>query len=316
MTDVSTKSYLSVQYDIRPSKQVERRMFLDFFRRLASSGTPVEQYRYTGMGSIHYVDHIMFHKFLGIQKLVSVEKDTEIEQRIQFNRPFKCVEIQMMEVSEYLPTVDPEEKHILWLDYDNRLSRSIIDDVRSSARYLSKGSFVLVTVDAEPSKDSSGPAKEYDRYKQTSGELWDPKWSISDFERGELQHRSLDLLGRALREGVSGRPGVKALPCFSFAYADGHQMATIGVQFGGDEEKRILDSIAEQDVNYLVLDFEEMPFCIDVPVLTRRERLHLESVMPSDDYRNAQIIGIEEEEFRNFAGIYRFLPTYAELLLG
>ena len=31
MSPVSARSYLSVAYDLRPSKQVERRMLLDFF---------------------------------------------------------------------------------------------------------------------------------------------------------------------------------------------------------------------------------------------------------------------------------------------
>lgn len=316
MTDNSAQSYLHVQYDLRPSKQVERRIFLDFFRRLASFGIPVEEFRYTGMGSIHFIDHILFHKFLGIDKLVSVERDEDIKQRIQFNRPFECVEIQMVEVSDYLPTIKEEEKHIVWLDYDNRLSHSILDDVRSSARYMSVGSFVIVTVDAEPMKNSSGPLDDFRRYKKVSGDLWDPKWTSSDFEKGKLQHRSLALLGRAFKEGVSGRPGVKALPCFGFAYADGHQMATIGVQIGGDEEEINLKCIRDQGVKYLVLEFEGIPFCIDVPVLTRRERLHLERVMPSHDYKNAQETGIEEEDFTKFANVYRFLPSYAELLLG
>ena len=316
MFNDSSKSYLNVQYDLRPSKQVERRMFLDFFRRIASFGVSVEEFRYTGMGSIHFVDHILFHKFLGIGKLVSVERDEDIEQRIKFNRPFECVEIQMMEISEYLPTLSSEERHIVWLDYDNRLSRAILDDVRSCARLLSVGSFVFVTVDAEPPKHSSGPADNFSRYKKLSGDLWAPGWSVRDFETGKLQHRSLDLLGRAFREGVAGRPNVNTLPCFSFTYADGHRMATMGIQLGRDEERLDLEKVKVQGAEYLVLEFGGAPFCIDVPVLTRRERSLLESVMPSNDFTKAQITGIDERNFENFASVYRFLPTYAELLLG
>ncbi len=38
MSEASAQSYLKVAYDLRPSKQVERRIFLDFFRRLAGCG--------------------------------------------------------------------------------------------------------------------------------------------------------------------------------------------------------------------------------------------------------------------------------------
>ena len=316
MKSESAKSYLSVAYDLRPSKQVERRMLLDFFRRLASCGIPVEKFRYTGMGSIHFIDHILFHKFLGIDKLVSVEKEEEIEERIYFNRPFDLVEIHMMEIGEFIPCLNTNEQHIVWADYDYRISRGILDDIRGAAYVLPSGSFVLVTVDAEPPKDSGGPADNFAYFKNLSGDLWNPNWSSRDFEKEHLQFRSISLLASAFKEGVAGRPGIEIVPCFSFAYADGHQMATLGVQLGGETEKANLRKLKDQGAEYLVLDFEEPPFLIDVPILTRRERLLLESTMPSSDYQMASESGIGEEDFNKFANVYRFLPSYAELLLG
>ena len=221
-----------------------------------------------------------------------------------------------MEVGEYLPELHKQERHIVWLDYDYRLDRSILDDVRSSAYHLSPGSFIFVTVDAEPPRRSSGPAENWKIYRKVSGDLWDPRWSNSDFEKEKLQYRSLDVLGRAFRDGVAGRLGVRAIPCFRFVYADGHQMATLGVQIGGDKEAGNLERIQDEGAGYLVLDYDSAPFRIDVPVLTRRERLLLESVMPSGNYERAQVTGVGEDDFRRFANVYRYIPSYAELLLG
>ena len=316
MKSESAKSYLSVAYDLRPSKQVERRMLLDFFRRLASCGVRVENFRYTGMGSIHFIDHILFHKFLGIGKLVSVEKEEEIEDRIYFNRPFDLVEVHMMEIGDFIPSLDSSEQHIVWADYDYRLSREILDDMRSAAYLLPLGSFILVTVDAEPPKNSGGPADNLTYFKEVSGDLWNPKWSSGDFERECLQFRAISILANAFKEGVAGRPGIDVLPCFSFAYADGHQMATLGVQLGSDTEAGNLRKLKDRGAEYLVLDFEDSPFFIDVPVLTRRERLFFESTMPSLNYGRVSESGVGEEDFKKFANVYRFLPSYAELLLG
>ena len=316
MSSPSAESYLSVAYDLRPSKQVERRIMLDFFQRLSGSGVACYEFRYTGMGSIHFVDHIIFHKFLGIEKLVSVERDSKIRKRIQFNRPFNIVEIEIMEIGDYIPTLDSEEKHIVWLDYDYRLSEDMINDVKSCLYFLSPGSFVLVTVDVEPVKHSGGPADNYMYYKDVAKDLWDPNWEIEDFDKPQLHLRVLRILEKAFLEGVAGRRGVQALPCFSFVYADGHQMATLGIQLGADEERRHLETLKEQGAAYLVLDCDDAPFYINVPVLTRRERLYLESRMPSQDYKTISQTGIEEEHFKNFAKVYRFLPSYAELLLG
>lgn len=317
MNSGSTRSYLKVAYDLRPSKQVERRMLLDFFRRLAGCGVPVESFRYTGMGSIHFIDHILFHKFLGIAKLVSVERDTQIKSRVRFNRPFSNVQLEIMEIGDYIPQLESSEKHIVWMDYDNHLSEEVINDVRSCAAHLPVGSFILVTVDVEPPKGSKGSAYNFQFYREIAGDLWIPAWKKNDFVNTELHLRILKLLALAFREGVTGRSNIRVLPCFSFMYADGHKMVTLGVQLGGNRQRRQLSRIRSAGASYLVLSFDEQPYHIDVPVLTRRERLHLESVMPSKTY-NKKVLsaGVRKNDFEKFGKIYQFLPSYAELLLG
>ena len=83
------------------------RIFLDFFQRLSSCGVNVDQFQYTGMGSIHFVDHILFHKFLGVRNLVSVEGDSSISRRVQFNCPYRNVAIELMSISDYIPKLNP-----------------------------------------------------------------------------------------------------------------------------------------------------------------------------------------------------------------
>ena len=312
----SSRSYLSVAYDLRPAKQVERRMLLDFFRRLSGAGTPVESYHYTGMGSIHFIDHILFHKFLGIDKLVSVERDDDIERRTRFNQPFSSVQIEIMEIGEYIPRLQSDAKHIVWLDYDYRLSQDMIKDVRACGATLAIDSFVLVTVDVEPPKDSRGASDNFASYWGAASNLWVPSWKNNDFTRSKLHLRARDLIANAFREGTSGRPNVEPIPCFYFVYADGHRMATLGVQIGGPQQACRLQKIKASGADYLVLDFSGQPFQIDVPVLTRRERPLLEGAVPAGDYHRVRNTGVGEEEFRKFEKIYRFLPSYGELLLG
>ena len=316
MSKQSSESYLSVAYDLRPAKQVERRILLDFFRRLSGLGVAVEDFRYTGMGSIHFVDHILFHKFLGIDKLVSVERDEGIEKRIKFNRPFDSVELEFMDIGEYIPQLDHSEKHIVWLDYDYGLSEDMIGDVRVTASLLPEKSFVLVTADVEPPKASTGAKDNYYHYKDIAEELWEPSWSHSDFSNSKLHRRILDLLGLAFSEGVAGRSKVDALACLSFVYSDGHKMVTLGVQLGGSQERTALERIQSEGAYYMVSSFDGEPFHISVPVLTRRERMYLEAAMPSKDYQGISSAGVSEDDFGKFGKVYRFLPSYAELLLG
>ena len=316
MSIETSRSYLSVAYDLRPAKQVERRMLLDFFRRLSGAGTPVESYHYTGMGSIHFIDHILFHKFLGIDRLVSVERDDDIEQRIRFNQPFSSVQIEIMEIGEYIPRLKSGVKHIVWLDYDYRLSQDMIKDVRACAATLSTDSFVLVTVDVEPPKNSTGARCNFESYRKVASNLWDPSWKPIDFTRNKLHLRARDLIANGFREGAAGRPEIEPIPCFYFVYADGHRMATLGIQMGGPRQAECLQNIKASGADYLVLDFLAPPFQIDVPVLTRRERPLLEGAVPAGEYYKVRDTGVGEDEFRKFERIYRFLPSYGELLLG
>ena len=133
---------------------------------------PVESYYYTGMGSIHFIDHILFHKFLGINKMVSVERDDDIERRIRFNQPFNNVQIEIMEIGEYILRLQSDAKHIVWLDYDYRLSQDMISDVRACAATIAVDSFVLVTVDVEPPKGSKGASDNLASYRDAASSLW------------------------------------------------------------------------------------------------------------------------------------------------
>ncbi len=316
MIQSSAQSYLKVAYDLRPSKQVERRMLLDFFRRLAGCGVPVEEFRYTGMGSVHFIDHTLFHKFLGIDKMASVERDEDIEQRIRFNCPYDNIDLEFMPIGEYVPHLDRDEKHIVWHDYDYRLSRDMINDVVSAVNHLRTESFVFVTIDVEPHKGSNGSVDNFEFYKEQAGDLWDPSWKISDFANAKLYRRTIDILTLAFREGVSGRCNAQFLPCISFVYSDGHKMITVGGQIGGAKESTFLDRVKDSGAYYIVREFGKEPFSINVPVLTRKERYHLESAMPSADFEKVKAIGIGKKEFDAFARIYRFCPSYSELLLG
>ena len=147
---VSGKSYDKVDYEFRRAKQVERRMLLHAFQRLMEIGFPISSYQYTGMGSVWFIDFILFRRYLGIRRMVSVEGSYAIENRVQYNKPYGDVDIVMGDIADYIPSLSTDRKHILWLDFDFTIRKESIDAVVLGASQLSAGSFLLVTVDAEP----------------------------------------------------------------------------------------------------------------------------------------------------------------------
>ena len=122
-------------------------------------------------------------------------------------------------------------------------------------------------------------------------DLWEPKWKPVDFTNERIHLRVIDLLARAFNEGVTGRPGVRAFAVFEFRVLrwtpDGNARSTAR----GEKEAEKLDRIAQGGAEYLIRDFREQPFDIDVPMLTRKERLYLEGAMPSKDYSKVRSAG-------------------------
>lgn len=208
---VPTRSYLKVPYDLRTAKQVERRMMIDGLRILSAAGLPISDYRYTGFGSVHFVDFVMFHKLLGVQKLTSVEYDDRIEKRISFNKPYSCVDVMIKPIGDVIPTLSRDEKHVLWLDHDDIMNEGQLEDVWQAAGTLSVGSILMVTVDMEPPKGTETPLQWKAYYEDVAAtHLLTAPWSST---RGDnwRESTSTSCPGHWKRARPGGRASISSL---------------------------------------------------------------------------------------------------------
>lgn len=309
-----TKSFLKVPYDLRPAKQVERRIILDTLFRLSQNGFSIADYQYTGMGSIHFVDFLMFHKMLGIRKMWSVEHSLEIQNRIKFNKPFDFIRIMFGPMSDVMPKLSRDIKHILWLDYDDIVSKEMLGDVILACSHLSNGSILLVTVDVEPPGSGDDGPKEWMAYYRSIANEFISHLDNKDYKKTNLPRINADILERAISEGLLGRD-VSFHPVFSFLYADGHQMLTIGGVIGSDGERRSIEASGLGEERYIRRKLANKPFEIKIPVLTRKERLHLDAAMPCQDNWDPKQFELNKASVLAYRDIYRFIPSYAELFL-
>lgn len=309
-----TASYLKVFYDLRPAKQIERRMIMDTLQVLGEGGFRIRDYQYTGFGSIYFVDFILLHRLLGIRRLQSVEHDTSIEKRVRFNRPFSGVDIQMGPISSYIPKLDTDLRHILWLDYDFRLRRSALEDVILAANRLSAGSLIVVTIDVEP-PDDKGPASWHEYFAREAGDLLPFDVTAASFAMSELPHLSAQILFNAIRNGITARESIAFFPLFNFEYADGHRMLTVGGMIGTTTEERMIAGCNFDHADFLRRRTEDRPYQIWAPRLTRRERLYLDHHMPSAEDWAPEAFELSPEDLAGYRRVYRYYPAYAELLL-
>ena len=132
-------SAIRVSYDLRPSKQCERKIMLDLFNTARASGFLISDYRYVGMGANRFYDFILIHKYLGIDKMISLEHDEEMFLRAEFNCPYKFIKISNITVYDFLSTDHFEGNSIYWMDYDKDISQEIMRDIASLARNVKSG---------------------------------------------------------------------------------------------------------------------------------------------------------------------------------
>jgi hypothetical protein len=309
-----THSYLKVQYDLRPAKQVERRMLIDGLQRLMAAGFQISEYQYTGFGSIHFVDFVMFHKLLGMNDMLSVEHSYDIQKRVKFNKPFRDVRIQMASMSDVIPSLSGDKKHLVWLDYDDILNKGQIEDVYSCATRLSRGSLLLVTIDIEPPLDSTNPRDWRDYFTEEASTFLRPR-ALSQYTLTGLSRINLEVLTAAVTRGLVGRD-LSWIPLFWFEYADGHKMLTMGGMLGGEAESRSVRGSTLVDAPYARLQWEsEEPFRIVIPRITRKERAILDANMPCAENWTPKDFELSADDVKAYKSIYRFYPPYAELLL-
>ncbi|MCG2658968.1 MAG: hypothetical protein L6437_01820 [Kiritimatiellae bacterium] len=322
-----TESYLKVQYALRPAKQVERRMLIDAFHLLAEATFPVWDYQYTGMGSIHFVDFAMFHKYLGIQSMVSVELSHKIQQRVQFNAPYKnAVNVETgRPIGDVIPELPLNKCHVLWLDYDNVLSDYMLRDIALAASILPARSILLMTVDTEPPGDlptgnkhtqhNYNPEVARSYYETIAGKYLIPNAGETDFLYDCLPSVSVKAMTGAIRDGEQGRADVKFRPLFNFQYADGHRMTTIGGIIASSRDKKRIQRSRFAQAPYARFSLTSDPCHIRVPCLTRKEQMYLDENMPRKTGWIPNDFELSNQEISDYSNIYRFFPTYAELFI-
>jgi hypothetical protein len=327
-------SYERINYSLRPAKAIERRMFCDVFSRLYPF-QPVENYGYIGLGSIYLTDFQLFHRVLGICELISIERDADNSERFILNLPFGCIKMRFAESGAVLPTLNWENRQIVWLDYDGSLSLADLADIATVVSKASSGTFVALSVNAHPI------AKPGDQEVRSIEEKTSEKFNLPKYRLEKIKHflgqkvpstvdgKMLDIEGipKVLRKIISNEIESQLstrnnlLPqeeqfefkqVVNFVYRDGAQMLTLGGMIYKKSERAFLESCRFNELDFT--SESEKPFLIKVPCLTPREMRHLNSFLPTQDTSKITRGGIPEDDIARYTEIYRYFPSFSEVL--
>ncbi|OSZ69567.1 hypothetical protein CAP40_01540 [Sphingomonas sp. IBVSS2] len=299
-------------------------MLSDIFRRLAHF-EPVENYRYVGFGSVWFSDFILFHRALGVRDMLSIEKSVASKDRFEANKPFH-IEMDFRPSSEALPDLDYSRRQFIWLDYDETITPSMLQDVTTVASRARSGTVLVVSVqckvapdvvEADRDREQDPQAlNEVERFRQRIGadrvaadidRVDLGGWPFGDLSRSIFREE----INRALETRRLAHPetAVSYRRICDFEYEDGAKMTTFAVVFYSEDEETSVDSCMFDGLEFLRPDND--PVRIPTPKLTIKEFRHLESQLPLPNGAALDIGYIPEGEAKGFSSMYRYLPNFA-----
>ncbi|HVY39528.1 MAG TPA: O-methyltransferase [Polyangia bacterium] len=311
-------SYRKINYSLRPAKHVERKMIFESLRRL-SQLSKLEEYQYIGFGSVYFADFRLAHKGLGIDALTSVERDGNHRARFEFNRPYRCVNIEYGESTRILPTLSWEKPAILWLDYDGKLDLDVLTDIRTFVVEARPGSVVIVSVNVQGLKD---PAKSSldDLIRRVGSEKVPVGTTEKDLRSWGAAAIERRIIQNEIEENLAGRNGplppnqkVSYRQLYNFHYADDARMLTTGGLLFSESQRADVDRCSFEDFGYIRSADDATE--IVVPRLTHKEIKHLDHQLPKATGAKSKTIqapGIPSEDVDAYAAVYRYFPSFAE----
>tara|TARA_R110002124_G_C8971778_1_gene515210 strand:+ start:7671 stop:8624 length:954 start_codon:yes stop_codon:yes gene_type:complete len=314
-------SYRDVNYSIRPGKSTERKLLVSLIRELCEGHSA--DYNYIGFGSTYFTDFKLFHKELHIPKLITIEKDRHIKERVEFNRPFNCIEIIMDESTNALKKISNwDQKYITWLDYDDTLTSYMFNDIDVVFKRLVASSIFLITCNSIL-RDENNKQFTKNSFRQKFGTMTPIELTNKDFASTNSPSTIRELFISKINDvlniknrALSDNDKLLFRPIFFFTYADGAPMVTIGGFL--DKKNNQVDfqnhSIAKFEA---FLSFNDDPYKINPPNITYKEYQLLNKYVPSAPnlyLKRKPIKFIPEREKKQFLELYKYLPNYMDVV--
>ena len=309
-----------INYKTRPAKSVERKMMCEFFRQ-ANKLFPIDEYRYIGFGSFYFVDFTLFHRILGINKMISIEIDSMCKTRYEFNKPFKCIDIIYGKSNDVIPNLNWKTacKDIIWLDYDGLIGKDVLEDFYECVKRVESGSFISISykidVEFERNEGKRMPwlIDRVGDYLPRSIEEKD----VSKRNVSEILWCSVkNVAERAISEKnafYEDNEEFVALPVMNFKYNDSIEMMTITYIIIQIKEIEKFESCDFKKFQWYVTD--QVSYNINAPQLTAAEIREINRILPierAEDLKN-KIDFVDEESLMNYSKIYKYYPNFEEV---
>lgn len=265
-----------------------------------------------------FYDFHLLHRFLGINRMISLEREPNMHRRSSFNCPFDFITVRNETVARFLSTDKNETVTIYWLDYDDGLGPDIAADIMSVGTRLKVGGFAFVTIYAQPpgilEKQRTDQRLEYFQ-EHLSG--FSTGLSTADMENAAFPTTVYHVLMAAFRNAFAARKDGVFRPLFQVQYKDSVQMVTVGGRLCTRAAVREFEQRVRTDLPFLS---GRHPYKIRSLNLTERERALFDMAVTKNDENSDQArilkgIGFRSGDLNVYRDLIRFLPRYHESII-
>ena len=285
---MSSGTSLHPAYHLRPNKAIDRFMLIDVLRNI-----PLEKrkkYEYIGLGGPFLEDFKIMHHYYPEISLTSIEENEDTFKRQKFNKSFRAINLVKSDIASYFSEHD-EFGHpfVVWFDGTDFRQRTIEKEFASEVvqalnEYL-KGTQLS---DEEQERLALAIRNISDKVVISKDEMWLTMQTILDYLPEGYENMLEDQISRAklyhqiLRKAISSvypNTGDNIFYLLSSNYySDGTTMISVT---GMLVRRKDLSKVRKMFKSYQPQgDQLVTPTKIDVPVLSIKERMELDALLP------------------------------------
>lgn len=261
-------------YHLRPNKAVDRLSFIEAIRFLGQLAN-LSEYTYYCLGGPYLEDCRLLYEFYPEIKMVSVEKDEEVYKRQAFHLPCGTLQLRPGELKSFIAQYEPkDQKSIFWLDY-TALEYGHFEDFMALIGKVAAKSMIKITLRAVP---LDYRRKEED-FRQRFEALMPNPSANPPSTSPDFAYLVQQMVRIASQKALPSEMRHVFQPVESFHYSDGTSMFSLtGVvcpRTERDSVKRIFKNLQFPNLDW------HRPKSIDLPILSTKERLHVQRLLPS-----------------------------------
>lgn len=263
-----TPSFEQVHYLLRPKKQIERKVLIEILNDVGKI-INLSECIYIGFGSVFYYDFILFHKYLGLNNLLSLD-DKTTKNRFNFNRPYDFIQFENKLSTDYLNQFNWEPRVMMWLDYDKKMNDTVLADLRIAGRNSKKHDILILTLNAGCEKDYRKRKNERKLFFDYYGQYISRKYKhVKYYTPAKIPALLQNVILNIIKTTCLNR-NVKFFKLFAFTYRDTAPMFTIGGIFDTSGEHW------HRELNNKFIRTDSRIIDINVPILTYKEKLWID----------------------------------------